>query len=310
MHSAIEVNDSQSNRPELIVGAVQAIGRSGAKRRVFEAIYTHKKRTRSVVEIAAMTKLGTTRVLQVGGELAGDHIVNQTKKDGRVAYTQKPFYQRNKRKILSLLDKPSGASKIQTKRNISVPVRALASKARVSQPQALIHHITIDDIDSFAKVRKVRSSAKRLPSAISERQFNDGVKAIIGEPGTFKDWGGETSDLFSTRIQFGGKRRRVAFGFKGPGLTVPLVPSRLGKNGDQMERLFSEPADIFLVQHWREIMPSILRLMKVFAVDKAASTSKPVYYGVIDGHDSNRLRLAYPSKFRRRATVKKKKSSS
>jgi len=39
-------------------------------------------------------------------------------------------------------------------------------------------------------------------------------------------------------------------------------------------------------------------MMKVFAVDKAASTAKPVYYGLIDGHDSNRLRLAYPSKFK------------
>lgn len=301
MISAIEVNDSQSNRPELITGAVEAIGRSVAKRKVFEAIYKHKKRTRSVAEIAAMTRLGRTRVLQVGGELAGDHIVNQTKKDNRVAYTQKQFYQRNKRKILKLLDKPGRASRIPTKRNISVSVKATGVKAaKVSQPQALIQHITIDDIDSFAKVRKVRSSAKRLPSAMSERQFNDGVKAIIGEPGTFKDWGGETSDLFSTRIQLKGKRKRVAFGFKGPGLTVALVPSRLGKNGDQMERLFSEPADIFLVQHWRDIMPSVLRMMKVFAVDKAASTAKPVYYGVIDGHDSNRLRLAYPSKFRAR----------
>ena len=299
MISAIEVNDSQSNRPELITAAVQTIGRSAAKRTVFEAIYKHKKRTRSVIEIAAMTKLGTTRVLQVGGELAGDHIVNQTKKDNRVAYTQKPFYQRNKRKILNLLDKPSRASKIQTKRNISVAVRVATSRgANISQPQALIHHITIDDIESFARVRKIRSSAKRLPSAMSERQFNDGVKAIIGEPGTFKDRGGETSDLFSTRIKFKGKRKRVAFGFKGPGLTVALVPSRLGKNGDQMERLFSEPADIFLVQHWREIMPSVLRMMKVFAVDKAASTAKPVYYGVIDGQDSNRLRLAYPSRFK------------
>ena len=138
---------------------------------------------------------------------------------------------------------------------------------------------------------------------MSERQFNDGVKASIGETGTFKDWGGETSDLYSTRLMLNGKRMRVAFGFKGPGLAASLVPSRLGKNGDQMERLFSVPANVFFVQHWREIMPSIVRMMKVFAVDKALSTGKPVYYGLIDGHDSNRLRLAYPSKFR----VRKKK---
>jgi hypothetical protein len=190
------------------------------------------------------------------------------------------------------------AAEIATKRNISVTVRV--PPVRKARSQATTHFITIDDVDSFAKVRKIKSQAKRLPASMSERQFNDGVKAIIGETGTFKDWGGETSDLYSTRLRLNGKRLRVAFGFKGPGLTVPLVPSRLGKNGDQMERLFSEPADVFFVQHWREILPSIVRMMRVFAVDKALSTGKPVYYGLIDGHDSNRLRLAYPAKFRAR----------
>jgi hypothetical protein len=298
MASALEVNDSQSNRPELIVAAAHAIGRSVLKRKVYEAIYTHKKRIRSVLEIAEMTGLHPTRVLQLGGQLNGDHIVDQTKKDGRVAYVQKSFYQRNKQKILKLLDKPRSVAKIATKRNISVSVHV--PKSRNSNPQAKAHFVTIDDIDSFKKVRKIQSRVKKLPDSMSERQFNDGIKSIIGETGTFKDWGGETSDLFSTRLMLAGKRRRVAFGFKGPGLRVALVPSKLGKNGDQMERLFGEPADVLIIQHWREIMPSVIRMMKVFAVDKALSTGKSVYYGIMDGHDSNRLRLAYPSKFRAR----------
>lgn len=298
MTSALEVSDSQSNRPDMIVGAAHAIGRSVLKRAVFEAVYKHKKRSRSVLEIAQMTGLQPIRVLQLGGQLRGDHIIDQEKKDGRIAYVQKPFYQRNKQRILRILDKPGTAGKIATRRNISVTVRV--PPIRKAKAQATTHFITIDDVDSFSKVRKIKSQAKRLPASMSEREFNDGVKAIIGETGTFKDWGGETSDLYSTRLRLNGKRMRVAFGFKGPGLTVPLVPSRLGKNGDQMERLFSEPADVFFVQHWREIMPSIMRMMRVFAVDKALSTGKPVYYGLIDGHDSNRLRLAYPAKFRAR----------
>jgi hypothetical protein len=174
-----------------------------------------------------MTGLSASRVLQLGGELHGDHIVSQTKKDNRVAYVQKPFYQRNKWKILNLLNKPGNAAKIATKRNVSASARIPPS--RCSRPQAAEHFITIDDIASFAKVRKIRSQAKRLPESIGERQFNDGVKAIIGETGTFKDWGGETSDLFSTRLMLKGKRRRVAFGFKGPGLKKPLVPSGLAR---------------------------------------------------------------------------------
>lgn len=298
MMPAIEVSDSQSNRPEQIDAAVKAIGRSKPKRKVYEAIYKHKKRVRTAAEVADLTGLEVGRVLQLGGELRADHIVDQVKKANRVAYVQKPFYQRNKRKILSLLDKPSRAARISTKRNVSVSVRVAPSKS--VRAAATAQFITVDDVESFSKVRKIKSQAKSLPASMSERQFNDGVKAIIGETGTFKDWGGESSDLFSTRLVLKGKRRRVAFGFKGPGVAVPLVPSRLGKNGDQIARLFNEPAEVFFVQHWREIRPSVLDLMELYANRKAARDGKPVYYGLIDGHDSNRLRLAYPSKFRRK----------
>ena len=301
MSSALEVHDSQSNRPELIDDAAQLIGRSVLKLRLFEAIYKHKKRARSVIELAEMTKLNETRVLQLGGQLRADRLVDQVKIDGRVGYAQKPFYQHNKARILRLINKPSARGKTPTKRNVAVTVKIRAPK---TTPARSAEFLTIDDIDSFSKVKKIFSTAKRLPASMSERQFNDGVKAIIGETGTFKDWGGETSDLFSTRLILNGKRKRVAFGFKGPGLKVALVPSRLGKNGDQMERLFSEPADVFMIQHWREIMPSVMRMMRLHADEKARQTGKSVYFGLIDGHDSNRLRLAYPSKFRLRKSKK------
>ena len=129
-------------------------------------------------------------------------------------------------------------------------------------------------MDSFSRVRGVKSKAKSLPTTMSEDQFKNGVKAIIGETGTFKDWGGESSDLFSTRLLLNGRRRRVAFGFKGPGSKTALVPARLGKNGDQIERLFSEPAAVFFVQHWREIRPSVIEQMNL-------RTRKPVWYVVM-----------------------------
>jgi hypothetical protein len=72
----------------------------------------------------------------------------------------------------------------------------------------------------------------------------------------------------------------------------------MGKNGDQIPRLFKEPGDVFLVQHWREIKPSILELMSVYACDKSSQTGKPVFYGIIDGQDSERIRIAYRSSFR------------
>ena len=55
------------------------------------------------------------------------------------------------------------------------------------------------------------------------------MKRIIGETGRFKDWGGETSDLYTTRLRVGGGRKAAAFGFKGKGLTGVLTPARMGK---------------------------------------------------------------------------------
>jgi hypothetical protein len=296
MHSPLEVTDSQSNRPEHIASAVTAIGKSAQKRLLFEAIYTHKKRVRLVAELAKMTGLTEVRVLQLGGELRGDHIVDQHKVDGRVAYGQRPFFQRNKKKILALLDRPAGLKKLATKRTPSVSVRVTVPRTKgEAQPK----YLTVDEIDSFSKVRGVRSSAKTLPSSMSEQTFKEGIQAIIGESGTFKDWGGEASDLYSSRLLLNGRRFRVAFGFKGPGLKGPLVPARLGKNGDQMKRLFSEPADVYIVQHWREIQPSVIDLMEMYAERKAREKRKVIYYSTIDGQDSNRLRLAYPTKFRK-----------
>ena len=81
----------------------------------------------------------------------------------------------------------------------------------------------------------------------------------------------------------------------------------MGKNGDQALRLFQEDADVFFVQHWREIDSSVINLMQRLAVAKSAMTGRRVSYGVIDGHDSHRLYLAYPSKFKARKKRKRLK---
>ena len=94
-----------------------------------------------------------------------------------------------------------------------------------------------------------------------------------------------------------GKRVTAAFAFKGPGEPGKLTPGRLGKNGDQAQRMFQLDADVFIAQHWREIEPSVVETMRTYAVAKSIGTGKLIRYGVIDGQDSERLRQAYPKKF-------------
>ena len=109
---------------------------------------------------------------------------------------------------------------------------------------------------------------------------------------------GERNDLHTTKLRLSSRRRLTAIGFKGPGTKGILTPKKMGKNGDQIQRLFKSPADVFLVQYWGQIDQSVTEQMEEFAKSKSASEMKEVYFGIIDGDDSNRLLKAYPRAFR------------
>ncbi|HEV2173482.1 MAG TPA: hypothetical protein VGR71_07945, partial [Nitrospira sp.] len=123
------------------------------------------------------------------------------------------------------------------------------------------------------------------------------VAKLVGETGRFSDWGGEKGDLFTTRLMMGGKRFAAAFAFKGRGRSGELTPALLGKNGDQIQRLFTNEAEVFFVQYWDRIAESVLTRMSAAAIAKSYATGKRIYYGIIDGSDSSRLIAAYPSAF-------------
>lgn len=163
---------------------------------------------------------------------------------------------------------------------------------------AQVEQITVDDVGTFKKVRRT-TSTEHLPSTLSEAAFKKGIQAILGEPGTFRDWGGEKNDLLSTRLTVDRRRRTVAFAFKGPGTTGRLTPRKMGKNGDQIQRLFQSPADVYIVQYWREIDESVLEQMKALATAKSATSGRKVWFGLIDGYDSRRIYDAYPHAFTR-----------
>ena len=71
----------------------------------------------------------------------------------------------------------------------------------------------------------------------------------------------------------------------------------MGKQGDQIQRLFRAPADAFFVQYWAQISESIIEQMQSFAYTKSALNGNRVYYGIIDGYDTRRIIKAYPEAF-------------
>lgn len=294
MSRSVAVADRAANKNELIAHAAEVIGR-GQKRDVFEAIYYHKSRVKTVAEIAAKTGLTRMQVLKAAGKLADEEIVNQTKKDRDTAYEQIDLYQSNKQKVLSLSADKKKLAAYPTKRKV-VGVLPVHVNVKLPTKGAKAKLVTIDDIDFFAKVKGVKTKT-HLGATLSEDEFKEGVKAILGELGTFKDWGGESSDLYTSRVKMNAKRLTAGFAFKGPGKQGKLVPGKMGKNGDQIQRLFGEAADIYIVQYHGQIDPSVQRQMQAHAVAKAHYTGDTIYYGVIDGADSERLRLAYPMAF-------------
>lgn len=290
----MQVADRSSNKPEQIVHAAEVIGRSKQRYAVFKAIYTGKIKTKSITMLQKMLpKMPRTRILDAGKALADNDLVTQTKEDNLTAYTKIEFMQRYRDKILAAATNKKKREAIPTKRSGARQTATVTFKIPERKNSAI--HITIDEIDSFKAVRKIANNLNFVK--ISEKKFKDGVAKILGEKGTFQDWGGESRDLSSTRLLIGGKRYRAAFAFKGPGKSGRLTPGKMGKNGDQIQRLARCPADVFVVQFWREIDDAVMEQLEQLVRAKAFLEARKVWYGVIDGQDSARLIQAYPKKF-------------
>ena len=290
---SIDVSDVRSNPQDQIAHAARVIGRSPQRREVFIAIYKGKQRVKTVAEIVVISSLTRKRVLEEAQKLYNNDIIKKAKIGKELAYEKYPFFTQNKDKVLKLAGNPSALAKFPTKINpkvgnvsvtLSLPRKSIDAK-----------QITVDDMESFAKVRG-RESDNQCPP-VDEKLLKLGLQKILGEEGTFQDWGGERDDLFSTRMLIDGQRRAVAFGLKGKGTKGVLYPKKMGKRGDQIQRLFGAPAECFLVQYWGQIDESIVEQVKNLAMLKSVQECKRIYYGVIDGRDTMRLVSAYSELF-------------
>lgn len=290
----VAVSDARSNANDQIAHAANALRSSPRRKKVFIEIYRGKKKAKTVAELMRATKLTHVAVLQDGGKLAGLHIVNQIKIDGKTAYEKDVFIATNKNKILALAGNPKKLKEYPTKYNQKPsigggPIRVIVQGAKVQ-----IMPVTFDDFDQFSKAKRIKSAAGRV---ISEKAFKSGILRLVGDKGNFQDWGGEKNDLYTTKLKFKGQRRLVAFAFKGPGTQGTLTPRKLGKNGDQIQRLFLSAAEIFIVQYHSQIDQSVIEQMVAFATMNSVREGKRIWYGVIDGDDTNRLMAAYPKAF-------------
>ena len=285
----------KGNASAMIDHAVEVLGRSKQRLSVFRAIYSGKRRAKTVNEIAAATGLGRVRVLQEGRRLADNELVNQIQIMGMTAYEKVRLYSDRRDRIIRFAQDPIERDRILApiapSQSPAGTITILVQEKRVSA-----RHITIDDIESFGKIKKVKIRPEDYEK-IAEKQFKDGIVKILGESGKFTDWGGEQNDLYTNKITIAGKRTLAAFAFKGPGTRGVLTPGKMGKNGDQIQRLFKSAARVFIVQYSGQIEQSVIEQMEVFAKVKSITEAETICYGIIDGDDSNRLIKAYPKAF-------------
>ena len=287
----LPVSDARSNHPDQIAYIAKVLGKSKDRLKVFLFIHKGKKKFKTASDIAKGTGMRRKRVLE-GKKLVHKEVVKQDVGGGEIGYIRDAFSYANQKRILSLATNPKKLAAFPTKYSPKIKI------VRVSAPKALIQTatVTVDAIDSFSRVKGIRKIGGL--GGMSESRFKKGIQRVVGEKGVFKDWGGETSDLWTTRVRHKGRRVAAAFAFKGPGMSGLLVPGKLGKNGDQIQRLFAEDADVFFVQYVGQIAPTVIQQMAVFAQAKSLSTGRKIYYGVIDGQDSARIVAAYSKAFK------------
>jgi hypothetical protein len=262
---------------------------------VFEFIYRGGNKPKSVDLIAKATGLTNVKVAQVATPLENKGYIAGIKQ-GRLKYFSKQKdlissrdailrLARNRKRLKEELQAKSG--------KVHVVVRAAA------RTEIRVDAITIDSIDNFTRVRKIAPAKARKisPDRLPEKVFKYGVAHILGDRGRFTDWGGERNDLYSDFVSIKKKRVRTAIAFKGPGTKPPLSIKKLGKNGDQIPRLFSSAAEVFLIQFEGQILEAVVEQMETYAIRKSKESGRLIRFGVIGREDSHRLRAAYPNAF-------------
>jgi hypothetical protein len=292
----VKVADIRANTNENIQHAAATIGRSGARRAVFDAIYRGKRKVKKVPELMVSTELSRKRVLAEGGTLAANGIVEKLKVEGTTAYRKDDFYSQHKRKVLDLVDNPEKKSRYPTKQEPRMSGTVTTYKITIGRSLPP-EEITVDDIDAFSKLRGIRgAAAAQKLSDIPETRIKEFLKRVIGETHEFKDWGGERNDLFTNKLRFRGRRRSAAFAIKGKATSGPLTPKKMGTNGDQVGRLSTSEAEMFFVAYHGKVDQSIHEQLRVYGIARALAGNR-VYYCVIDGDDLGRLIAAYPPEF-------------
>jgi hypothetical protein len=173
-------------------------------------------------------------------------------------------------------------------RPVFIGVRSFVDDDPAAEGQATGLRVYPSDIGQFSGIdftRPVSEAELDAVLRVPEEQVKHTFAGLIGESDVPKDWGGERSDLYTSRVFARGRQVSAAWLFKGPGYPRAMDVKALGKNGDQIDRLFTEPAELLVLQHCHQIKPSVVGMMDSYAHD----ARRLRLYMIIDGADTGRI---------------------
>ena len=291
------VIDLGSNLNENLKRWSKSLARGGNKLKVFNVIYSVNKKQWTAKEISSALKgaIDEYDVSDVGRKLVGDGLLQRLDGSWPVVYVKIPEVQHYKNDILALVRNSQKRSALPTKQEPRSRVNVRVSGAPKSTGRAV--EITVEDIDQFARVRKQKKKLALLPP-LSEARFKRGLLKLFREDGKFPDSGVERDDFITNKLRMGKRRHSAAFALKGPGTKGKVLsPAKWGKRGNQIQKLVSAPATVFMLQAERQIDEDSLEQLQDFVELKSVRRHRTLYYGHIDRTDSLRLRHCYPEVF-------------
>jgi hypothetical protein len=291
------VTEFSASSEETIHKIAEELATSERKLKVFEAVYSGGNRPKNAAALAALTAFTETVVLQLATPMAHQQYFETLKHEGRVSFKKFHHINAKKDKILRLAKNPAQLKKHVTTRTPRQTVLVQVDSRK--RTEISVSEIFIDDVEEFKDVLDLKLSKlpTLVPARLPEKIFKYGIASVLGNQGRFQDWGGEKNDLYSTHVTIGGRRISTAFALKGPATAPPLTIAKLGKNGDQIPRLFSTTAEAFFVQFEGQIEEAVKEDMVAHAIKKSKETGKEILYGLIALEDSYRLRVRYASHF-------------
>jgi len=218
----LSVTDPLSHPNDHIKSFAEALRKSKRLLKVFKALYSGGK-SKTVSELRKTTNLSQIGVLQQTAKLRDRKVTNVVKAKGEETHFEKVgFWIQNRDRVLRLAANKERLDKVPTKYEPKVTMTTEKIVIRGGHQKAQFSAVTFEDFDQFERARKVKNAPAQR---ISEPDFKQGIKRLIGETGAFQDWGGEKNDLYTSKLRYKGKRRPLAFAFKGPGTKGILTPS-------------------------------------------------------------------------------------